>query len=198
MREECWASWPFCTGRATLYWCVSRRANLAFGALTGCITDIKPSSVLVNYRQGEIRFSDVQLADFGSTVHMSSPYARNGDSIGTSIFRSPEAQLHVSGGQLSMIHTRAASLSLSAIPSYDVGKGPKHWWSFINVETFPVHEVDKLQVRWALAFKQQQYKLRDRSLPLCQKTRYPLQYLISFVSPLRGKFLKRTRSSYSR
>ncbi|KAB8067212.1 kinase-like protein [Aspergillus leporis] len=61
-------------------------------------TDIKPSNVLVNYRQDEIRFSDVQLADFGSTVHINSPYAQNGDPIGTPIFRSPEAQLQMRWG----------------------------------------------------------------------------------------------------
>ncbi|MCJ1256399.1 hypothetical protein MMC24_004220 [Lignoscripta atroalba] len=58
-------------------------------------TDIKPSNVLVNYGQGEICFTDVQLADFGSTVHMDSSYAQKGDSIGTPIFRSPEAHLQM-------------------------------------------------------------------------------------------------------
>ncbi|EFR03927.1 serine/threonine protein kinase [Nannizzia gypsea CBS 118893] len=60
--------------------------------------DIKPSNVLVNYRQENkegSRFSDVQLADFGSTVHKDSDYARRGDPIGTAIFRNPEAQLEM-------------------------------------------------------------------------------------------------------
>ncbi|KAE8348116.1 kinase-like protein [Aspergillus coremiiformis] len=56
-------------------------------------TDVKPSNVLVNYQQGEVRFSDVQVADFGSTVHINSPYAQKGDPIGTPIFRSPEAHM---------------------------------------------------------------------------------------------------------
>jgi serine/threonine protein kinase len=59
------------------------------------IIDVKPSNILVNYRPGEIRFSDIQLADFGSTVHMESSYAQNGEAIGTPIFRSPEAHLQM-------------------------------------------------------------------------------------------------------
>ncbi|KAK2746779.1 hypothetical protein FQN55_005506 [Onygenales sp. PD_40] len=61
-------------------------------------TDLKPSNVLVNYRQEREegnRFTDVQLADFGSTVHKESGHARDGDSIGTPIFRSPEAHLQM-------------------------------------------------------------------------------------------------------
>jgi serine/threonine protein kinase len=50
----------------------------------------------VNYGPGEVRFRDVQLADFGRTVPMDSPYAQNGDPIGTPIFRSPEAHLQMS------------------------------------------------------------------------------------------------------
>lgn len=45
---------------------------------------------------GEVRFKDVQLADFGSTVRMDSNHARDGDSIGTPMFRSPEAHLQMS------------------------------------------------------------------------------------------------------
>ncbi|KAL3487248.1 kinase-like domain-containing protein [Aspergillus germanicus] len=55
--------------------------------------DIKPSNVLVNYGSSDTRFAEVQLADFGSTVHRESGHAVDGDEIGTSIFRSPEAQL---------------------------------------------------------------------------------------------------------
>ncbi|KAJ5933618.1 hypothetical protein N7454_005947 [Penicillium verhagenii] len=58
-------------------------------------TDLKPSNVLVNYGQHDVRFRDVQLADFGSTVHVESTYAQHGDSIGTPIFRSPEAHLQM-------------------------------------------------------------------------------------------------------
>ncbi|RJE25078.1 serine threonine protein kinase [Aspergillus sclerotialis] len=45
--------------------------------------------------QGDIRFTDVQLADCGSTVPADSAYARDGDLIGAPIWRSPEAQLRI-------------------------------------------------------------------------------------------------------
>ncbi|KAE8404319.1 kinase-like domain-containing protein [Aspergillus pseudonomiae] len=61
-------------------------------------TDLKPSNVLVNYGYSDIRFADVQLADFGSTVPADSAYAQHGDPIGTHIFRSPEAQLQMKWG----------------------------------------------------------------------------------------------------
>lgn len=66
--------------------------------LLGNIADIKLSNVLVNYGHSENRFSDVHLADLASTVRMYSPYVRNGESIGTPISRSPEAQLQVRWG----------------------------------------------------------------------------------------------------
>ncbi|PGH07313.1 serine/threonine protein kinase [Blastomyces parvus] len=60
-------------------------------------TDIKPSNVLVNYGENNgDRFAEVQLADLGSTVHKDSGHARDGDPIGTPIFRSPEAHLSIS------------------------------------------------------------------------------------------------------
>jgi serine/threonine protein kinase len=56
--------------------------------------DIKPSNVLVNYGSNEgTRFAEVQLADFGSTIHRESGHAVDADQIGTPIFRRPEAQL---------------------------------------------------------------------------------------------------------
>ncbi|EGC45657.1 serine/threonine protein kinase [Histoplasma capsulatum var. duboisii H88] len=59
------------------------------------VIDLKPSNVLVNYGHGNIRFKDIQLADFGSTVREDSAHARDGDPIGTPIFRSPEAHLQM-------------------------------------------------------------------------------------------------------
>jgi hypothetical protein len=34
--------------------------------------------VLINYGEGESRFKEVQLVDFGSTVHMDYAHARDG------------------------------------------------------------------------------------------------------------------------
>lgn len=53
----------------------------------------------MNYGVGDdVRFTDVQLADFGSTVSVDSSYAQHGDPIGTPIFRSPEAHLQMKWG----------------------------------------------------------------------------------------------------
>lgn len=65
----------------------------------------------MNYGQGEVRFRDVQLADFGSTVPMDSPYAQNGDPIGTPIFRSPEAHLQLSWSTATDIWSFGATVS---------------------------------------------------------------------------------------
>lgn len=62
--------------------------------------------------RGEFRFKDVQLADFGSTVRMDSTYARDGDSIGTPMFRSPEAHLQMSWGTATDIWSFGATASL--------------------------------------------------------------------------------------
>lgn len=73
-------------------------------------TDVKPSNILVNYRPGEVRFDDIQLADFGSTVRSDSSYARNGEAIGTPIFRSPEAHLQLSWNTVTDIWSFGATV----------------------------------------------------------------------------------------
>lgn len=79
--------------------------------------DIKPSNVLVNYGQRESCFTDVQLADFGSTVHVDSVHAQGGDPIGTPIFRSPEAHLQMQWGTASGIWSFDATASSTPPPS---------------------------------------------------------------------------------
>lgn len=49
----------------------------------------------MNYGPGNIRFTEAQLADCGSTVPEDSRYAMEGDIIGAPIFRSPEAHLQM-------------------------------------------------------------------------------------------------------
>ncbi|RHZ69251.1 hypothetical protein CDV55_103615 [Aspergillus turcosus] len=63
-------------------------------------TDVKLDNILVNYRQGQgdIRFTDVQLADCGNTVPADSAYAKEGYMIGAPIWRSPEAHLRIGWG----------------------------------------------------------------------------------------------------
>lgn len=64
---------------------------------TDCYIDVKPNNVLVNYAdKTQQQITEVQLADFGSTVSEKSGHAKDGDDIGSPIFRSPEAQLQLS------------------------------------------------------------------------------------------------------
>jgi hypothetical protein len=51
-----------------------------------------------NMSQDDVRFTDVQIADCSSTVPADSAYAKDGDMIGASIWRSPEAQLGIGWG----------------------------------------------------------------------------------------------------
>lgn len=80
--------------------------------IDGTVVDIKPSNVLVNYGHGDVRFTDVQLADFGSTVPRDSLHAQNCDPIGTPIFRSPEAHLQMQWGTATDIWSFGAMASL--------------------------------------------------------------------------------------
>ncbi|KAI9833360.1 MAG: hypothetical protein M1819_003755 [Sarea resinae] len=61
-------------------------------------TDIKPSNILVDYGNGESRFSDVQLADLGGAVSTDSEFAKEGVLTGTSLFRAPEVHLELPWG----------------------------------------------------------------------------------------------------
>ncbi|PGH23474.1 STE/STE20 protein kinase [Polytolypa hystricis UAMH7299] len=66
-------------------------------------TDIKIDNILVNYapppqsEDGQ-RFTDVQLADLETTVHVTSSFCKDRDGIGTPIWRSPEAQMGLQWG----------------------------------------------------------------------------------------------------
>ncbi|PGH06135.1 STE/STE20 protein kinase [Blastomyces parvus] len=93
-------------------------------------TDVKPSNILVTYdKTGEVRFKDVQLADFGSTVRMDSSHAQDGDPIGTPIFRSPKAHLQMSWGTATDIWSFGAMASFkSSSPS-----PPGPWTKLISL-----------------------------------------------------------------
>ncbi len=53
----------------------------------------------MNFGDGaDCRFAEVVLADCGSTVHVDSHYALEGEIIGAPIFRSPEAHLQLRWG----------------------------------------------------------------------------------------------------
>jgi serine/threonine protein kinase len=78
------------------------------------IIDVKPSNILVNYGLGEVRFKDVQLSDFGSTVPTNSSHARDGDPIGTPMFRSPEAHRQMSWSTATDIWSFGATASFES------------------------------------------------------------------------------------
>jgi serine/threonine protein kinase len=61
-------------------------------------SDIKADNILVNYGQGDTRFSEIQLADLGNTVRADSQWAKDCDMIGAPVWRSPEAQLQIGWG----------------------------------------------------------------------------------------------------
>ncbi|KAI0097929.1 STE/STE20 protein kinase [Nemania sp. FL0031] len=56
-------------------------------------TDVKPDNVFVNFkkdREDNVRFSDVQLGDLGSSYSQDSEWAKSGTPIGAPIWSSPE------------------------------------------------------------------------------------------------------------
>jgi serine/threonine protein kinase len=89
--------------------------------------NIKPNNVLCNYKRDEdvnqdgsdIRFSKVLLADFGNCVPSSSNYAKQGELIGASIFRSPEASLKLPWGSPTDIWSFGAMVGLLLLKKED-------------------------------------------------------------------------------
>lgn len=62
------------------------------------IAYLKPQNVLVNYGQGDMRFTDVQLSNWGNSAPAYEPYTRYRDLIGTPTRRSPEAHFRIGWG----------------------------------------------------------------------------------------------------
>lgn len=52
--------------------------------------DVKLDNVFVNYRDGGVRFSDVQLRDLGGAYPADSEYAKGGTPVGAPMWSSPE------------------------------------------------------------------------------------------------------------
>ncbi|KAI1161900.1 serine/threonine protein kinase [Nemania serpens] len=61
-------------------------------------TDVKLDNIFVNYGQGDQRFSNIQLGDFGGVVSQDSTFAKEGHIIGAAFTRSPEAMLQLAWG----------------------------------------------------------------------------------------------------
>lgn len=60
------------------------------------VADVKLDNVFVNYREGGIRFSDVQLGDLGGTYPADSKYAKEGTPVGAPMWSSPEVIMETS------------------------------------------------------------------------------------------------------
>jgi serine/threonine protein kinase len=73
--------------------------------------DIKPSNILVNYSTSATRFSDIQLADLGDSLPIDSEYLKEGEEMGTPVFRAPEAQLSLALGPPMDIWSFGATVS---------------------------------------------------------------------------------------
>ena len=86
------------------------------------------------------------MADFGSTVHSDSSYARNGDPIGTPIFRSPEAHLQMKWG------TATDSWSFGAMVSPGIVTAVMYRCQIIQRLTFIYHADDQPHVRGRISY----------------------------------------------
>ncbi|KAF2415908.1 hypothetical protein EJ08DRAFT_673805 [Tothia fuscella] len=51
---------------------------------------IKPDKILVNYREGDVRFSEVELGDLGGSYTADTKRAQRGTPVGATIWNSPE------------------------------------------------------------------------------------------------------------
>ncbi|KAF2441464.1 putative serine/threonine protein kinase [Karstenula rhodostoma CBS 690.94] len=58
-------------------------------------TDVKPSNVFVDLREGDVRFGEVQLGDLGGCCSVDSWYATTGAFAGTTVYSSPEAIMNM-------------------------------------------------------------------------------------------------------
>lgn len=59
--------------------------------------DVKPRNVFVNYRRdgSEVRFSEVQLGDFGASYHQESRWTKSATPIGAPMWSSPEGLMEM-------------------------------------------------------------------------------------------------------
>ncbi|OAL49843.1 STE/STE20 protein kinase [Pyrenochaeta sp. DS3sAY3a] len=58
-------------------------------------TDLKPDNVFVNFQEGDLRFSDVQLGDLGGCYPVDSEWATSGTLVGAPMWSSPEIILEM-------------------------------------------------------------------------------------------------------
>lgn len=59
------------------------------------VQDVKPDNVFINFREGDIRFSDVRPGDLGGCYPADSDFATSGTLVGAPIWSSPEVILEM-------------------------------------------------------------------------------------------------------
>jgi serine/threonine protein kinase len=57
--------------------------------------DVKPDNVFINLREGDMRFSEVQLGDLGGCSAVDSEWATSGTFVGSPMWTSPEVILNM-------------------------------------------------------------------------------------------------------
>src|ERR1700722_390812 len=85
-------------------------------------SDVKLDNVLVNYGQDGVRFTDVQLSDYGSAYHVDHKYAKGAALIGAPIWRSPEVMLQLPSGW----NTATDIWSFGLCVRLDCSESPSH------------------------------------------------------------------------
>lgn len=81
------------------------------------VLDVKPDNVFVNYREGDVRFSDVQLGDLGGTYPADSKWAKQGTLVGAPVWRSPEMIMEAPWNTATDIWSFGAMVSSQSITS---------------------------------------------------------------------------------
>ena len=76
-----------------MYILVSRNFSYTRSKQADWALDIKPTNILVDVASESQEITEVQLADFGSTMSKESKYAKDGEEVGTPVFNSPEIML---------------------------------------------------------------------------------------------------------
>ena len=84
-------------------------------------SDVKPSNVFVNYKEGDVRFSTVQLGDLGGTIPADSKHAKGGVPVGAPMWSSPEVIMETPWNTATDIWSFGTMVRLNYDLIYDLG-----------------------------------------------------------------------------
>jgi serine/threonine protein kinase len=94
--------------------------NPSYGFTNSKVKDVKLDNVLVNYRAGDIQFSDVQLGDLGGTCPADSKYAKGGTPVGAPMWSSPEVIMETSWNTATDIWSFGTMVRSSHCPKTEI------------------------------------------------------------------------------